>query len=102
MSIRRACSYTGTFTLPDAAESYNALVVAISQNKQLIIKKTKPDLELSGNDAVVKLTQEETLRLIADTPAQLQIRAYKSAYEAPGSKIFTVDVYPSIDEEVLS
>lgn len=39
MSIRRACSYTGTFTLPDAADSYNALVVAISQNKQMIINR---------------------------------------------------------------
>lgn len=101
MSIRRACSYTGTFTLPDAASSYSALVVAISQNKQLIIKKTKADLELSGNEAAIKLTQQETLRLAAGTPAQIQIRAYKSDYEAPGSKIYTVDVYPSIDEEVL-
>lgn len=100
MSIRRACSYTAVFTLPENAANYSAMVVAISQGKQLVITKNREDLDLSGKTATVKLLQEETL-LLREGFAQIQLRAYKAPYVAPGSKIFTVDVLPSLTEEVL-
>lgn len=102
MSIRRACSYRATFTLKEPAGNFKALVVTISQNKQQIIKKAKENLELIDNVVTINLTQEETLLLRAGTLAQIQLRAYKNDYDAPGTKIFTIDVYPSLDEEVLS
>lgn len=101
MSIRRACSYSAAFTLPDDALSYTALLVTVSQNRKQIINKEMDQLALAGRVATLRLTQEETLLLSADYPAQLQIRAYKGAYDAPGSRIFTVDVNPSLNEEVL-
>lgn len=102
MSIRRACSYVATITLKDEAESYNALLVTVSQNRQQIINKTKSELELDGMKVKLKLTQEETLRFSAGKLAQIQLRAYKSPYVAPGSKIWTVEVLPSLNEEVLT
>lgn len=100
MSIRRACSYVAAFTLPEGAESYTGLRVTISQKRQQIINKEREDLELSGYTATLKLTQEETLQL-EEGFAQIQIRAYKAPYVAPGSKVFTVDVLPSLNEEVF-
>lgn len=101
MSIRRACSYIASFTLPDNAANYTALQVTVSQQRSQIFNKTKNDLDLSGRVATLKLSQEETLQLEENIPAQLQIRAFKGTYDAPGSKIFTVDVLPSLNEEVL-
>lgn len=101
MSIRRACSYRAEFTLPEEAASYSAILITISQRKQQIINKEKSDLELDGRLAVLRLTQEETLMFSADAPAQIQLRAYKSPYAAPGSKIWTIEVNPSLNEEVL-
>lgn len=100
MSIRRACSYVAVFTLPEEAANYSALRVTISQRRQQVINKELEDLDLSGNTATLKLLQEETL-LLEEGYAQIQIRAYKAPYVAPGSKIFTVDVLPSLNEEVL-
>lgn len=102
MSIRRACSYQAEFTLPEAAESYTAILVTLSQRKQQIINKDETELTLEGSKAILKLTQAETLLFSADVPAQIQLRAYKSAYDAPGSKIWTIEVNPSLNEEVLS
>lgn len=102
MSIRRACSYVAAFTLPDDAQNYLSILATISQRKEQKINKTKDELDLSGRVATLKLSQEETLTLEAGVPAQLQIRVYKSTYEAPGSKIFTVDVLPSLNEVILT
>lgn len=102
MSIRRACSYIASFTLPDNAANYSALQVTVSQQMSQVINKTKDELDLSGRVASLKLTQEETLMFEENIPAQIQIRAFKGVYDAPGSKIFTVEVLPSLNEEVLS
>lgn len=102
MSIRRACSYQAEFTLPEDAENYSAILVTISQNRLPIINKDQDELVLFDRKATLKLTQEETLMFSADVPAQIQLRAFKSEYVAPGSRIWTIDVNPSLNEEVLS
>lgn len=102
MSIRRACSYQAEFTLSENAASYAAIQVTISQRKKQIINKGKTELDLDGLRVILRLTQEETLLFSSDAPAQIQLRAYKSPYVAPGSKIWTIDVNPSLNEEVLT
>ena len=101
MSIRRACSYRAEFTLPEEAASYSAILVTISQRKKQIINKGKTELDLDGIRVTLRLTQEETLLFSSDAAAQIQLRAYKSPYDAPGSKIWTIEVNPSLNEEVL-
>lgn len=114
MSIRRACSYAATITTPEAPANYSAILVSFSQDKRVIhsFALGDPELVVNANDVTVQLTQEQTAAFLPSAgspmgrenaqPAYLQIRCYKSAYEAPGSKTWALDVYDSIEEEVLS
>ena len=48
-----------------------------------------------------QLTQEETSLFEAGTPAQIQIRCFGAVYDAPGSAVFSVDVWPALNDTVL-
>lgn len=114
MAIRRMCSYAATITTPEAPANYSAILVSFSQNQQIVHSFELGDPEIVvGDDAVtVQLTQEETAAFAPSAgspmgretaqPAYLQIRCYKSDYVAPGSKTWAVDVYDSLETEVLS
>ena len=100
MSMIRACSYQATIQLPDAAANYSAILVTVSQ-EDVQINKSKPELILNDNQVTIMLDQTETKQFVACKSAYLQIRCYKSQYEAPGSKIWSIAVFPSLNEEVL-
>ena len=119
MAIIRACSYSATIKLPEDPANYSKILVTFQQNENNILEKDQSEVTIdSENSAViVKLTQEETKLFSAgeiSVPLNqgevfwssgftfLQIRCYKSAYEAPGSKIWKVQVYPALNDEVLS
>ena len=50
---------------------------------------------------LMQLTQEETALFEAGTPAQLQIRCFGGVYNAPGSAVYSVDVWPALDDRIL-
>lgn len=100
--MRRATTHTFSFLLPREANYYSELLVTISQDEEQIINRRKNELRLEGTKVSITLTQEETLRFVAGVPAKIQIRAYANATDAPGSRIWTVPVFPSLNEEVLS
>lgn len=101
MGIRRACSYTATIKTPVAPSGYSAILVTVQQDGANLVTKTKTGLTI-GNDAVtLKLTQAETAQFTAGKKAFLQIRCYKSAYDAPGSKCWPLDVWPALDDRIL-
>ena len=100
MAITKACSYKATIQLPEDPSEYSAIQVTISQENLEIIK-TKQQLDIDENTVILKLDQSETKQFTACKKAFIQIRLYKSQYEAPGSKIFAVDVCPSLNEDVL-
>ena len=121
MAIIRACSYSATIKLPEDPANYSKILVTFQQNGTNILEKDQSEVTIdSENTAViVKLTQEETKLFSAGeivVPLNqgetgvywssgfvfLQIRCYKSAYEAPGSKIWKVQVYPALNDEVLT
>ena len=105
MAIKRACSYTSTIQLPEAPSYYSAIVVTFGQggNRTLITKnKSALVLDESKKTAVVQLSQTETKLFEACEKAFMQIRCYHSTYDAPGSRIWAIDVCPSLNEEVLS
>lgn len=103
MAIRRACTWQATITLPEAGTNYSAILVTLGQGRQNLINKRIGDagLTVDGETVIVQLTQEDTLQFAPGEVAFLQIRAYKSTYEAPGSRIWSVDVYDSLNKEVL-
>lgn len=102
MAIIRACSYNCTITLPENASEYSKILVTFSQGKTKLIDKDETELQLSGRNVEVHLTQEETKLFKAPSEALLQVRCFKSIYNAPGSRIWVVDVYPALNDEVLS
>lgn len=102
MALRRACSYQANIKTPEAPDTYSAILVTFQQNQQNLINLDKSQLIIGEELVTVQLDQEQTRQFQAGVPAFLQIRAYKSQYEAPGSKVWTLDVYPALNDEVLS
>ena len=114
MSIRRACSYAATITTPEPPANYGAILISFSQNQRVVHSFELGDDEIvvNANDVTVQLTQEQTAAFSPSQgspmgrenaqPAYLQIRCYKSDYVAPGSKTWAIDVYDSLETEVLS
>lgn len=102
MAIIRCCSYTAGIKTPIDPAEYSEILVTFSQdNKQLVVKR-KAELTLQADAVKVQLTQQETSQFTAPGTALLQLRAYKSEYDAPGSRMWAIPVYPTSNEEILS
>lgn len=102
MAIIRACSYNCSIKTPEAPTQYSKILVTFSQGKTKLIDKDENDLTYTADAVEVHLTQEETKLFKAPAQALMQIRCFKSQYDAPGSKLFAIDVYPALNDEVLS
>ena len=105
MGIRRACSYKTTIQMPETASNYSSILVTFQQNKQNLINLDQTLILTDEDDdkaIIVQLDQTQTKLFAAGVPAFLQVRAYKSQYEAPGSKVYTLEVFPALNDEVLS
>ena len=102
MAIIRCCSYEVGIKTPVDPSTYEKILVTFSQNNAQILVKQKTDLTLLSDGVKVKLTQEETALFDAPGTALLQLRAYTSQYNAPGSKMWAIDVYPTNNEEILT
>lgn len=112
MAIKRACTYTASIKMPEAPSEYSQILVTLSQDQEIVVEKQKSNLTLSEQTVSFTLTQEET-RLFrpskkspkgarVGSPAFIQVRAYKSSSVAPGSDYWEVEVYDSLNDEVLS
>ena len=102
MGIRRACSYRAVFKTPVAPSEYSKILVTVQQDGVNMISKSKTDLTIGTDSVTMNLTQEETYYFVDGVKAFVQIRCYKSAYDAPGSKCWAVPVWPSLDTQILS
>ena len=101
MAIIRACSYQATIKTPKAPSTYSEILVTFQQNKVNLISKGLGALETDENYVTVNLNQEETKLFTENIPAYLQIRCYAEEYDAPGSKVWPLDVYPALDDQIL-
>lgn len=102
MGIRRACSYKAIIKTPVAPSGYSKILVTVQQDGVNMITKNKADLTLGTETVTMNLTQAETAQFVAAVPAYLQVRCYASAYDAPGSKVWPVEVWPALDDQILS
>ena len=100
MGIRRACSYKVTFRTPEPPSNYSEILVTFEQ-KDVKIDKREYNLLIEDYDVTAQLTQEETKQFKAGIPAQIQIRCFAEAYNAPGSAVKTVDVWPALNDTIL-
>lgn len=101
MAITRACSYTATIGLPEDPANYEAILVTFRQREQNVVEKTEAELTFDGNKVVVQLDQAETKQFQCGYKTFLQIRCYKSQYEAPGSAIWSIEVRPALNDSIL-
>ena len=95
MAMIQACSYRATIQTPLAPENYSAIVVTFSQLGTILVTKTKGQLTLQDGLAIVSLSQAETKLFTAGVPALMQCRCYRSEYDAPGSALLPIEVWPS-------
>lgn len=102
MGIRRACSYQANIKTPEPPSTYSAILVTFQQLQLNLINLDETQVTIGDEMVTVQLNQEQTKLFQAGVPAFLQIRAYKSEFEAPGSKVWTLDVFPALNDEVLS
>lgn len=101
MAIIRACSYTATIQTPEAPTNYSAILITFAQDGTNLITKTESDVTFDENKVIVQLDQSETKTFTCGKKAYLQIRCYESQYNAPGSMVWAIDVYPALNDEVL-
>ena len=102
MGIRRACSYKAVFKTPLAPSNYSKILVTVQQDGNNLISKNQSALTIGTDSVTLKLTQAETSLFEAGKRAFVQIRCYASAYDAPGSKAWPVEVWPALDDQILS
>lgn len=102
MCIIRCCSYAAGIKLPKAPSEYSKIIVTFSQNGEILVVKNKSDLTLQSDSIKVQLTQQETALFNAPGVALMQVRTYKSVYDAPGSRMWAIQVYPTNNEVILS
>ena len=102
MAIIRACSYTATIQPPEDPTNYSKILVTFQQDGTNKINLDEGDVTLSDGKIIVQLDQTQTKLLTCGKKVLMQIRCYKSQYVAPGSAVWAIDVWPALNDEVLS
>lgn len=99
--MRRGTTPRHTFTLPFDTSLIAKLRVIYAQRNIVKIVKKENDAEMNGNAVVVKLTQNETLRLNSRSKTEIQVRVVTHEGESFVSDIITVNTERCLMDEVL-
>lgn len=78
------------FTIPFDTDQLAEAYITISQKGGVVIDKPLSEIICDGNVMSLHLTQEETLKLKADSIAEIQIRVRTNSGEALASNIIQV------------
>ena len=102
MAMIRACSYEATIQLPENAENYSAILVTFQQGGTNLVEKTEEDVTITEDGKIlVQLDQSETKLFECGQNCYMQVRCYKAQYNAPGSMVWAISVWPALDDTVL-
>lgn len=103
MGIRCFGSYKATVKTPRTPREYTKIQIDISQNGTVLFTQTlSGNSRPTGETITVQLTQQQTGNFIPGDPAYLQVRCFASAYDAPASRIWPLDVWPSLTSNILT
>ena len=69
-NISSGCTVTNTFSLPCGEEDIAVLYITYQQNDVTVLEKTKEDCNFEGTTAIVRLSQEDTLKFPQEEIAQ--------------------------------
>ena len=92
---------THTFTLPFEKEMLADLRITYLQNKKKIFTKGMEDVEISGNDISLILTQEDTFLFEAGKNVSIQLKIKTTEGLVFNSDIIEMRVDCSLDNEVI-
>lgn len=99
--MRIGTTPTHTFTLPaNIANTVSKVRVIYAQGNAVVL--TKDVTQLTGNDVVLKLTQEETLKFHYRKPIEIQLRVLKDDGDVLSSDILTRSPYECLEKDVLA
>lgn len=101
MAFIRACSYSCTIKPPKDPAEYSAALLTIAQDGVNLINKDLADLEISGANYILTLTQQETKMFAAGTRAWMQIRCFISDSEVDGHAPWPIDVFPALNDQII-
>lgn len=82
-------------------EDIKRVRITYAQGGRKILTKEGDDVKIDGAEFIVKLTQEETKRFIADRTVEIQVRVLTVDEEAPASPIFKTSCERVLDDEVM-
>lgn len=99
--MRIGTTPTHTFTLPANIASTVAKVrVIYAQGNAVVLAKDVA--QMTGNDVVLKLTQEETLKFHERKPIEIQLRVLKKDGDALTSDILIKSPYECLESGVFA
>ena len=97
----RGTTKTHFFKLPFTSKAIKKARVVYTQNNNIVLKKEVEQEQLEDNTVVVKLSQEDTFKLIANTPVEIQLRLLFVNGDVKNSDIIRTSVSKCLDNEVL-
>ena len=65
---------THTFNLPISADDIAAIRITYETNGKIVLQKETDDVTLKGNEAVVKLSQGDTLQFGSNISVRIQLK----------------------------
>ncbi len=101
MVLIRGTTPTLEFALPFPAEALAEAFVTISQSDTVVLDKPLSACNCNGKMLMVRLTQEETLRLDCNCMSEIQIRARTLEGEAIASDIVRVSTARILKDGVI-
>ena len=112
--IRRAATYSCTFTPPETPDNYSKIIITFAQGQQIVHSFTdaSDEVAVGAADIVVTLSQQQTLAFAPSFfspmgrelkgPVYVQCRCFKSASAVTESQNIPIAVEDCQSEEVLS
>lgn len=97
----RGTTPTLEFIIPFDTGQLAEAFVSLSQNETVIIDKALTECQCNGDKLIVRLTQEETLKLECDIVTEIQIRARTLEGEAIASQIIKVNTERILKDGVI-
>ena len=92
---------THTFTLPIDSKDIENLRITYKQGGKIVCQKEMPDCTMSGTQAVVKLTQRDTLGFKSSTIVQFQLKVLTVGGDVLISDVFEEPVEVVLDREEI-
>lgn len=89
------------FTLPFDTDLLAEAYVTLSQQGKTVIEKRLEECEAEENLLAIRLTQEETLKLVSGQTTEIQIRARTSTGDALASSIIHVSTERILKDGVI-